>query len=175
MSHENTIVETDRLRLVPFAPDHLDGLYAMNSDPEVMRYLGAPQTRDQVAEWITGQQVKWAAHGFGWWAVFAREADALVGAACLQHLAHIKTNPLEIGWRLMTSAQGKGYATEAGRAAMDYGFDVVGETYLMAVTDPENKASARVMERLGMTYIGIQTHYDVDCVTYEIHRKDRIR
>lgn len=170
MSLKNATVETERLRLIPFAPDHLDGLFAMNSDPQVMQHLGAPETRDQVAESITRQQAKWAANGFGWWAVFERATGALIGAACLQHLAHIETNPLEIGWRLIPSAQGKGYATEAGQAAMDYGFDVVGETYLTAVTLPDNKASARVMERLGMTYVGIQRHYDEDCVTYEIRR-----
>ena len=175
MPPEDTIVETERLRLVPFAPDHLNGLYVMNSDPEVMQYLGAPQTLDQVAESITRQQAKWAEVGFGWWAIFEHQTNALIGAACLQHLAHSETNPLEIGWRLVPTAQGKGYATEAGQAAMDYGFDVVGETYLTAVTAPDNKASARVMERLGMTYVGIQTHYDEDCVTYEIHRADRIR
>jgi RimJ/RimL family protein N-acetyltransferase len=173
MSSNETTVTTERLVLVPFAPEHLDGLFKMNSDPAVMTYLGAPQTRDAVAASITRQQGKWAELGFGWWAVIERATDELIGAACLQHLGHVETNPLEIGWRLMPSAQGKGYATEAGQAAMDYAFNVAGETYLTAVTAPDNKASARVMQRLGMTYIGMQTHYDVDCVTYEIHKKDR--
>lgn len=173
MTPSGTTVITERLRLVPFAPAHLDDLFAMNSDPKVMRYLGPPQTRDEVAANITRQQAKWAQYGFGWWSVIERETDALIGAACLQHLGHAEANPLEIGWRLRPSWHGKGYATEAGRAAMDYGFDVIGESRLMAVTELENKASARVMERLGMTYIGIQTHYDVACLTYEIKREDR--
>ncbi|WP_108816542.1 GNAT family N-acetyltransferase [Loktanella sp. Alg231-35] len=173
MTAADTTIITERLQLVPYAPAHLDGLYAMNSDPEVMRHLGPPQTREEVATSIARQQHVWARNGFGWWSVIEREAEALVGAACLQHLAHVETNPLEIGWRLRPAGQGKGYATEAGRAVMRYGFDVIGESRLVAVTDPENKASARVMERLGMTYIGIQTHYDVPCVTYEIKRTDR--
>lgn len=167
---QTAILTTKRLKLIPFAPDHLEGLFALNSDPEVMRYLGTPQTRDQVEASIKRQQEKWAKHGFGWWSVFKRGSGELIGAACLQHLAHIETNPLEIGWRLMPKAQGQGYATEAGQAAMDYAFEIIGETYLTAVTDPENTASARVMERLGMSYIGIQTHYDVPCVTYEIRK-----
>ncbi len=173
MTPSGTTVITERLRLVPFASAHLDDLFAMNSDPKVMHYLGPPQTRDEVAANITRQQAKWAQYGFGWWSVIERETDALIGAACLQHLGHAEANPLEIGWRLRPSWHGKGYATEAGRAAMDYGFDVIGESRLMAVTELENKASARVMERLGMTYIGIQTHYDVACLTYEIKREDR--
>lgn len=173
MDHESTTIVSKRLRLVPFAPDHLDGLAKMNANPEVMRYLGRPQTRDEVAESIVRQQAKWAKHGFGWWTVFERDAENLIGAACLQHLGHIETNPLEIGWRLLPSARGKGYATEAGQAAMDYAFDVVGTTYLKTVTQPANKSSARVMQRLGMTYVGIETHYDMPCVTYEIHKPSR--
>ena len=135
-----------------------------------MRYLGDPQTREDVDLSIVRQQAKWAKHGFGWWSVFERETGELIGAVCLQHLGHVETNPLEVGWRLVPSAQGKGFATEAGQAALDFGFDVIGEDYLTAVTDPENKASARVMERLGMSNIGIQTHYEMDCVTYEMHK-----
>lgn len=164
------ILTTERLQLIPFAPAHLDGLFAMNSDPDVMRYLGPVQTRADTAAGIERQQAKWSKHGFGWWSVFERASGDLVGAACLQHLAHIETNPLEIGWRLIPSAQGKGYATEAGQAAMDFGFDVVGETYLVAVADPPNIASQKVMQRLGMSHVGIQTHYDVPCVVYEMRK-----
>lgn len=169
MTTKNTL-ETRRLKLIPFAPDHLDGLFRMNSNPEVIRYLGPPQTREETGAWIERQQNAWERHGFGWWAVFEHDTDHLVGAACLQHLGHLETNPLEIGWRLLPGAQGRGYATEAGQAAMTFGFETIGVSYLTAVTHPENKASARVMERLRMTYVGIQTHYDVRCVTYEIHK-----
>ena len=166
------IVTTQRLQLIPFAPSHEDGLFEMNSNPQVMRYLGPVQTREETRSSIERQGEKWSKFGFGWWSIFEIGSDNLVGAACLQHLGHVETNPLEIGWRLAPEAQGKGYATEAGRAAMEFGFDVIGETYLTAVTAPDNKASARVMERLGMRYIGIQTHYDEPCVTYEIHKNE---
>ena len=72
--------------------------------------------------------------------------------------------------RLLPSAQGSGYATEAGKAVTTFGFETIGETCLTAVTHPENRASARVMQRLGMTYIGIQTHYGMPCVFYEIRK-----
>lgn len=170
MTHSKNIIETERLRLVPFAEPHVGGLFEMNSDPAVMRYLGDPQSREDVAKSIARQQEKWAKFGFGWWAILLRATDTLIGAACLQHLAHIEDAPLEIGWRLMTTYQGKGYATEAGRAAMEFGFDTIGEDYLVAVTHPDNLGSQKVMQRLGMTYIGIQRHYDEDCVTYEIRK-----
>lgn len=170
MSAAATTIVTDRLRLEPFAPAHLDGLFAMNADPDTMRYLGGTQSREEVARGIAVQQEKWAEHSFGWWAVLERATEEVVGAACLQYLAQIEANPLEIGWRLHPKGRGEGYATEAGQAAMDYGFDVIRETRLVAVADPKNSASIRVMERLGMTYIGMQTHYEVLCATYEIER-----
>lgn len=164
---------TERLRLIPFAMEHLEGLYEINADPDVMRYIRPVQTKDEVENWITGQQSAWAKYGFGWWAIVHRDTQAVIGAACLQHLAHLETNPLEIGWRLRPAAQGKGYATEAGRAAMAFAFNVIGVSKLMSVAHPENVGSTRVMERLGMTYVGIQTHYDVPCATYEIYRPAR--
>ena len=161
-------ITTERLFLTPFAAAHVDALLAMNSDPEVMRYLGPPQTRADVEASIVRQDERWGRLGFGWWSIFERDSDAFVGAACLQHLAHIETNPLEIGWRLTTASQGKGYATEAGRAAMQYGFDVADQAYLCAVTLPENTPSQKVMQRLGMSNVGLQHHYDEEwtCHTF---------
>jgi RimJ/RimL family protein N-acetyltransferase len=169
MTYEHTIT-TERLFMEPFAPAHADGLFAMNSDPEVMRYLGDPQTRADVAESIVKVQARWAAHGFGWWSIFLKGTDTLIGSACLQHLAHIESAPLEIGWRLMTAHHGKGYATEAGQAAMDFGFERVGVDYVCAVANPDNMASQNVMKRLGMAYVGVQTHYGEPCAVYEIHK-----
>lgn len=168
------MITTDRLLLTPFAPEHREGLFEMNSNPEVMRYLSDPQTQEQVDEMIAKVQARWGKYGFAWWTVLLRDTDTVIGAACLQHLAHIEENPLEIGWRLIPDYHGKGYATEAGQAAMDFGFNTVGVDYVCAVADPENTASTKVMERLGMTYAGIQTHYDVPCATYEKHRKDPV-
>jgi RimJ/RimL family protein N-acetyltransferase len=88
----------------------------------------------------------------------------------LQNLANKEDAALEIGWRLMPAYQGNGYATEAGQAAMDFGFNVVGVDYLCAVANPENLASQKVMQRLGMHYGGVQTHYDEPCAYYEMHR-----
>ena len=165
--HYDHTVTTHRLYLTPFAPAHAEALFAMNSDPEVMKHLGDPQTREETEESIARTQARWEIFGYGWWTVFLKGTDTIVGAACLQNLAHKEGAPLEIGWRLMTMYQGNGYATEAGQAAMDFGFERVGVDYLCAVTAPENVASQKVMERLGMTYVGVQTHYDTACVYFE--------
>lgn len=166
------IRHTERLRLEPFSPRYLTQLNAMNNIPEVMRYLGGeiPEPIEKTRENITRVQKRWMKHGFGWWVVIEKASDTLVGAACLQHLAHQEGADLEIGWRLLPDYQGKGFATEAGQAAIDYGFGPIGAERLKAVTLPENIASQKVMQRLGMTYIGEELHYDLNCTTYEIRK-----
>ena len=159
--------ETARLWLEPFAPEHAQGLHAMNADPEVMRFLDGPQTFEQTQGGITRVAARWAELGYGWWALIEKETGDLVGAACLQNTENKLENPLEIGWRLVPAAQGKGYATEAGQAAMDYAFEVIKAKRIISVAHPDNIASQKVMQRLGMTDIGLSTHYGEMCVTYE--------
>ena len=167
-----TMVETDRLRLEPFAPTHLDALYAMDSDPVVMRFIGdgVPRTMADTEAAIMRVSARWAEFGFSWWAVVERRSGEVVGGACLQHLANKPGAPLEIGWRLRPQFQGRGFATEAGQAAIDFAFGPVGLGRAVAVANPENSASIRVMERLGMRYLGVQTHYSQPCAVYELQR-----
>lgn len=158
--------ETARLWLEPFAPVHLDGLSVLDSDPDIMRFLGGPKTRAQTQDRIAAVAARWATLGYGWWALIAKADGALIGAACLQNVENNPDHPLEIGWRLAPVAQGKGYATEAGQAAMDYAFEVIKAKQVIAIADPDNAASIKVMQRLRMTYHGIARYYDTNCATY---------
>jgi RimJ/RimL family protein N-acetyltransferase len=162
------ILETERLRLEPFAWAHLDGLDFMGRDPDVMRYLGGVTTREQTVAIIERNQGCWNAHGFGWWSFLDRAGGELVGAGCIQHLAHGLDNPLEIGWRLKSDRWRQGLASEAARAMAGFAFDRLAIPILLAVAMPENTASRRVMERLGMRYRGIEPWYGLDVATYEI-------
>jgi len=163
-------VETARLQLEPFDDSHYDGLRVMDSDASVMRYIsnGVVKTPEETRETIARVQARWQQYGFSWWAIKEKASGAIVGAACLQHLANVDGAPLEIGWRLAPAHHGKGYATEAAQAIVAFAVENVGATYLVAVADPENTPSQRVMQRLGMTYKGIEQHYDVPCVVYEL-------
>lgn len=169
MPYDRTII-TDRLYLTPFAPEHTDTLFSMNSDLEIMRFLGGLKTREETEEIIVRIQARWDTLGYAWWVIFLKNTDSIIGFACLQNLANKESAPLEIGWRLIPSYQGNGCATEAGQAAMNFGFERVGVKYICLVADSENAASQKVMQRLEVSYVGIQTHYDVPCVYYEKHR-----
>lgn len=164
----SSIIETARLRLEPYASSHLDAIYAMDSNPQVARYVGdgMPKTRDLVAEAITRCEQRWNEFGFSWWAAFAKDSHTMVGAVCLQHTAADPNAELEIGWRLRPAMWGQGFATEAGRAAAEFAFSRIGADHVIAVANPENTASHRVMQRIGMRYRGIEMHYDQTCVTY---------
>jgi RimJ/RimL family protein N-acetyltransferase len=141
----------------------------MGADLRVMRYVGGvTHNRDETAAAMERQMARWTAHGFGWWSFIELETGELVGAGCIQHLAGKVEHPLEIGWRLRPDRWGRGYATEAARAMGSFAFDRLEISTLMAVAVPENTASRRVMERLGMRYRGIEPWYEMELATYEI-------
>lgn len=167
-----SILHTARLRLEPFAPQHLDGLYRMNSDPEVQRFLsGVPETRDQVAAAIARVQARWAEFGHGWWSLVELDSAEVIGAGCIQHLEHKSENPLEIGWRLRRDCWGRGYASEAAQRMAQFAFEDIGVPLLYSVCQTGNRASERVMRRLGMQSAGIARHYEMEVMVYTLERE----
>lgn len=168
-------IETERLRLEPYAQAHASALNAINNEPQVMEFLsdGVPETIADTQAKIATVRARWESFGFSWWAIIEPKSEFMIGAACLQHVDNKAGAELEIGWRLTASANGHGYATEAGLAAADYAFNVIGVEHVVAVADQGNIASHRVMERIGMRFRGVETHYDALCKTYVLHRSDR--
>jgi RimJ/RimL family protein N-acetyltransferase len=126
---------------------------AMSADPAVMEFL-VPLTEPGACEaWAARLQAQWRDHGFGRWVVeLPGEASfvGIAGLAMIPYAAHF-TPAVEIAWRLARAHWGRGYATEAARATLDYGFAKLGLAEIVAVTVPANLRSRRVMKRLGMT------------------------
>lgn len=126
----------------------------MNADPEVVEYLPGALSRDESDEVVRRIEGGFEANGFGLWALEVREGGKFVGFAGLNvpgFEAHF-TPAVEVGWRLARAAWGNGYATEAGRAALRFGFEQVGLSEIVSFTTAENHRSRAVMERLGMTH-----------------------
>jgi len=162
-----TILTTQRLRLEPFNDSHLDGLHAIDSDPEVMRYItGKPATREEAEAVITRVKTRWIEWGFSWWAFIEQSSNEIIGSGCIQYLGRDTANPLEIGWRLRRDKWRQGYASEAAARMAAFAFETVGTDLLTAVCDLDNLNSARVMQRLGMTFRGVERWYDTDVNTY---------
>jgi ribosomal-protein-alanine N-acetyltransferase len=147
-------VRTERLLLRGWRAEDLPVFAAMNADPEVMEHFPALLTSEESDGFVGRVVAGWAANGFGLWAVEQVGDGTFLGFAGL-------TRPrfdapfmpaVEVGWRFARRAWGKGFATEAGRASLAFGFDVVGLDVIVSFTSPANVRSWRVMERLGMTH-----------------------
>jgi RimJ/RimL family protein N-acetyltransferase len=165
---------TDRLLLAPCRNEHLVGLFAINSDPEVMRYIsGRPQTLSETRTMIERVEARWVKPGYSWWTFIERQSGEIVGAGCIQNLRRGGNEPdtdcpLEIGWRVRRDKWAQGIATEAARAMADFAFFRLRADVLYAVCDPENGASAAVMVKLGMRYRGLEEWYTRKLTTYEV-------
>jgi RimJ/RimL family protein N-acetyltransferase len=146
-------LRTERLLLRPWRDDDLAAFAAMSADPAVMEFL-LPLSEPGAAEaWAARVRADWRQHGFGQWVVEIPGEASLIGVVGLNRIsyeAHF-TPAVEVAWRLARAHWGCGYATEAARAAVDYGFDTLGLTEIVAMTVPANRRSRRVMERLGMS------------------------
>jgi len=168
-----TVLITARLRLEPFEDHHLDGLNAMNADPEVMRYLtGRPETREETLAAIERVKARWAEWGFSWWSFIAKESDEIVGAGCIQYLGGNPANPLEIGWRVRRDKWRQGLAFEAAERMATFAFETLEANLLCAVCHPENIASVAVMKKLGMRFRSVEEWYSANDLTFEITRNE---
>ncbi|MER7029206.1 MULTISPECIES: GNAT family N-acetyltransferase [Streptomyces] len=145
-------LHTARLLLREWRESDLAPWAAMNADPEVRRHLGGPLTREESDASVARFRAAFAARGYGWWAVEEQAGGAFLGFAGfdLVEEGSLPFHGVEVGWRLARHAWGHGYATEAGRACLDFGFTTLGLTEILALTTAANTRSRAVMERLGM-------------------------
>ncbi len=119
----------------------------------------------------------WLKHGFGHWAVEERETGRFVGRTGLKHHDNWPLDPdnIEVGYLYDRAVWGRGYATEATLAAIEFAFDTLDRERVISIARPENAASRRVMEKAGLAYAG-ETHWEgrgIDVVWYSIMRPPR--
>jgi RimJ/RimL family protein N-acetyltransferase len=144
---------TERLVLRGWRDGDREPFAVMNADPVVMEHFPSTLSRAESDAQIERFRERWRGDGHGPWAVERRDDGAFlgfVGLASPHFDAHF-TPAVEVGWRLAREAWGHGYATEAARASLEFGFDVLGLEEIVSFTVPANERSRRVMERIGMT------------------------
>jgi ribosomal-protein-alanine N-acetyltransferase len=166
MNAETEIVfQTARLLARPFQPDEdAAGAFALYGDSEVTRYLSLGKVDTDIV--VTTERLKRyrsVENGRGIMALVAKEAPGeIIGTILLKRLPDGYGNATaewEVGWHLARSVWGKGYATEAGAAVLEYGFAERGLSEIFAVVDSGNEASRKVVERLQMIYQGQTERY----------------
>jgi RimJ/RimL family protein N-acetyltransferase len=121
----------------------------MNADAAVMEHFPATLTRAESDALLDRIRGRWRSDGYGLWVVERLSDAAFLGFTGVTRLAWVDLP--EVGWRFVSSAWGQGYATEAGHAAMRFGFEVLALPEIVSVTAATNARSVAVMRRLGMT------------------------
>ncbi|MEU3840529.1 GNAT family N-acetyltransferase [Streptomyces sp. NPDC028635] len=144
---------TDRLLLRHWRASDLAPWAALNADPEVRAYFPGVLTPERSDASVARFQADLDRRGWGWWALEVRATGAFIGFAGLDPVEEdMPFTGVEAGWRLARPAWGHGYATEAARAVLDFGFTRLGLQEILAVTAAGNVRSQAVMRRLGMTH-----------------------
>jgi RimJ/RimL family protein N-acetyltransferase len=153
------IFETERLGARRWAADDAGALFRIASDPETMLYVGDGKPWADVSRarmWLGWMADSYRANGYGRWAVVEKEGGRVVGSCGFWLLAD--TLEVDFGYLLSRDCWGRGYATEAGGAALRHGFEHLGFEQVVARTMPENAASRRVLEKLGFEYRGLRKY-----------------
>lgn len=167
------ILETKRLQFsVPQWSD-FENLLALRADPEVMRYIGVGSLENSVGDIQTEEQVKehirlaegyFNEYGFAFFCVFEKKTGEFLGQAGLFHLGYNLEQPdIEVAYRFLKKYWGKGYATEAAQGLIEWAFKEKSLPKLVALVHPNNKRSIRVLEKVGMHYMG-----DIDYRSHQV-------
>lgn len=146
-------LSTHRLLLRPFTKEDIPAAYAMNKDQEVSKYTGDggvvsyAEMERRIVEDVLGDYQK---YGYGRLAVVLKESQDFIGFAGLKYIPELQE--VDLGYRFFSKYWGKGYATEAAKACLHYGFEDLQLQHIIATVLPENKASIHVLNKMGFQF-----------------------
>jgi RimJ/RimL family protein N-acetyltransferase len=169
---------TDRLILRELEPGDVDALFDLFGDPVATQHFPRVLTRDETAEWIERNRRRYRIFGYGLWAVVLRDTGEVLGnCGPVWHEINNELQ-LEIGYHFRRRYWGKGYATEAARAVMEWCFENIPVDYLISLIREQNMPSRRVAERNGLVVTGVGLFHDMEHLIYRMDRarwEERIR
>lgn len=182
----NLELPTERLLLRPLAESDLDVAVAVLTDPEVMRYVVEPFARERVVAEMPVAVRRGGGGCIGIWCVTRRETGEKLGTAVLLPLPieeedtnwdlvggpDIPDGEIEVGYLLKKSAWGRGYATETAQRLLRFAFEDTPLEEVVAVTDPDNRASQRVLRKSGMVDEGLRRAYAGEASGFRARRGD---
>jgi RimJ/RimL family protein N-acetyltransferase len=167
------LIETIHLIVKPPSFEEVELVYKLDSDPDVMRFIGngLPRTQAESLYWYEKSIKHYEKYGFSFGLVFEKSTNEFVGRAGISYNAYDDTQPdIEIGYRLYKKFWNKGYATELALALLQWGFQSLKIQKLCGFAQPDNLASRRVLEKIGMKFVGRDTYGEDEVVRYEIQR-----
>lgn len=143
--------DTERLHFREMTSKDIDPMAALLGDAHVMAYYPAPKTRAEAQAWIDWNRRNYAEHGFGLWIIETSDGE-FIGDCGLTWQQHNERIELEVGYHVCRQAQGRGLATEAAAACLEYARLVLAVPTLVAIIHPDNIASQRVAEKIGLRF-----------------------
>jgi RimJ/RimL family protein N-acetyltransferase len=141
---------TERLAFREMTENDLEAMADLLGDPEVMAFYAHPKDRAEALDWIRWNQRLYRERGFGLWLIELSETGEFVGDTGLTPQEVDGITEIEVGYHVRRSLQRRGYATEAAAGSRDYARDVLGLDRLVAIIHPDNRASQRVAEKIGL-------------------------
>jgi [ribosomal protein S5]-alanine N-acetyltransferase len=171
MRHD-IILETERLIIREHVLSDAPFFFTLNSNYNVVKYTGDSsfETIDEAEKIVQYVMNQYKENGYGRWLVSEKETNNPIGWCGLKF--HTDTEETDIGYRLLESAWGKGYATESAKACLDYGFKHFNLNRIIGEAMQENTASINVFKKLGMTYLKDSLIDNVESVVYELKKEN---
>jgi RimJ/RimL family protein N-acetyltransferase len=151
--------ETERLLLRKLQKDDVDLIVKLNSDPDVMKYIGEPDPSIENAQKYVNKRVDGYLDkdGLGIFVAETKTTGEIIGWFCLKYIDD--TEEVEIGFRLHKKYWNMGFATEGATCLTDFGFNELKLSEIVGIALPENKASQHVLIKIGLEYIGVAHYY----------------
>ena len=157
---------TARLRAERLRPEHFDAVHAMDTDPQFMTHLGGTRDVAQTAAYMSRNLQHWDDYGFGLW-VLRDGGDQVAGRAVLRHLLVEGIDEVELGYGLHPQYWGRGLATEVATALLQLARAQLRIASPVAITQPANIGSQRVLEKAGLVY---ERDIDHDGIAHLLYR-----
>jgi ribosomal-protein-alanine N-acetyltransferase len=163
-------LSTERLTLQPLEPGDAQTLYRIYQVEGVLTYFPnpTPPPLAKVERFIDSQRTHWETYGYGNWGILPGGESEIIGWVGLQFLPEL--DETEVGFLLSPSHWGKGYATEAALASLQFGFEQLDLDHIIALVHPENLASQRVIAKCGMWYVETIHLWGIDLMKFQLER-----
>lgn len=169
--------ETDRFFLREILPTDVEGLYELDSDPEVHQFLGNKPISDrrQIIDVINFIRQQYNDNGIGRWAIIDKKTNAFIGWTGLKFVTDSTNNHInfyDLGYRLIRKYWGQGIATETAIAALDYAFTILKVEEVFAAASCKNIGSNKILQKIGLNLIETFYFEDIECNWYKIDKND---
>ncbi len=166
------MLETERLLIRKFTEDDLDKLIELRADEDVIKYIGGRrmQNPESIKKRLRFYIDCYNKYGYGMCALVWKETGEMFGWSGLQPLE--ETGETEVGYGMTKEFWGRGIGYECAKAWLEFGFKTANAIRIVAVADPENTGSWRIMEKLGMTHEKTAEYYGMECKFYGISRDE---